>query len=85
MPLRTAARALLLTAVILPVVQAVLWWVGGMLRAMGDRQGAALVGHVGTACQVVWAVDVVALLLVVAWLVLESDRPPAAPPQEQDR
>ena len=75
MNLRTAAKWLLVLSLALPVVQGVLYWVGGLLRSMGDAAGAAVVGHVGTACQIVWSVGLVGLLLVIA-LVSLSERPP---------
>jgi hypothetical protein len=76
MTLRAAGKTLLILSLALPVVQAVLVWVAGLLRAMGDAAGAAIVGHVGTACQVAWSVSLVGLLLLVAITVL-SERPPA--------
>ena len=57
MTLRSAVKTLLVLSLALPVVEAVLVWVAGLLRAMGDAAGAAIVGHVGTACQVVWSVE----------------------------
>ena len=35
---------------------------------MGDEAGAAIIGHVGTACQVVWSVCLVGLVIVLAML-----------------
>jgi hypothetical protein len=75
MTLREAAKLLLVVSLALPVIQAVLVWVAGLLRSMGDAAGAAIVGHVGTACQVVWSVGLVGLLLVIATLLL-NERPP---------
>ena len=57
MTLRSAAKTLLVLALALPVVQCVLIWVRGLLTSMGDAAGATIIGHVGTACQVVWAVS----------------------------
>jgi len=70
MTLRSAARMLLVLSLALPVVQAVLVWTGGLLRAMGDAAGAAVVGYVGTAGQVVWSISLVGLLVVLAVIVL---------------
>ena len=50
----------------LPLVAAVLVWVAGLLRAMGDEAGATAVGYVGTACQVIWLVSLVGLLVTLA-------------------
>jgi hypothetical protein len=75
MTLRSAAKTLLVISLVLPVVQAVLVWVAGLLTAMGDGAGADIVSHVGTACQVVWTVSLVGLVIVLALIVL-SERPP---------
>ena len=75
MSVRSATRILLALALGLPVVQAVLIWVGGLLRSMGDDAGAAIVGHVGTACQVAWPISIVGLVITLA-LVAISERPP---------
>lgn len=75
MKLRSAALWFLVLALALPVVQGVLYWVGGLLRSMGDAAGATVVGHVGTGCQVAWSVALVGLLLTLALMSL-SERPP---------
>ncbi len=75
MTLRSAAKTLLVLALALPVVQAVLVWVRGLLTSMGDSEGGAIIGHVGTVCQVTWAITLVGLVIVVALLTL-SERPP---------
>jgi hypothetical protein len=62
---RTATKTLLVLALALPVVQIVLLWAGGLLKSMGDEAGAAIVWHVGTACQVAWAVALVGLVIVL--------------------
>jgi Na+-driven multidrug efflux pump len=72
---RSAAKTLLVLSLALPVIQAVLVWVSGLLRAMGDAAGAEIVRHVGTACQVVWTIGLVGLLVVLALVVL-NERPP---------
>jgi hypothetical protein len=73
--LRSATKTLLVLALALPVAQAVLAWVAGLLRSMGDASGAAVVGHVGTSCQVVWSLSLVGLVIVLALVVL-NERPP---------
>ena len=74
MTLRSAVKWLLVLTLALPVVAAVLVWVAGLLRAMGDAAGAAVVGYVGTACQVVWSVGLVGLLITLAMMTL-NERP----------
>jgi hypothetical protein len=59
----------------LPIVQSVLFWIQGMLKSMGDEAGAAMIRDVGTGCQVVWSVALVALVIVLAFLVLNDYTP----------
>ena len=75
MSLRSATKTLLVLALALPVVQGVLFWIRGLLSGMGDADGAAIIGHVGTACQVLWLISVVGLVVVLAILVLVEWRP----------
>jgi hypothetical protein len=75
MNLRSATKTLLVLVLGLPVVQMVLIWVRGLLTSMGDAEGGAIIGHVGTACQVSWALCLVALVIVVSLVVLNG-RPP---------
>jgi hypothetical protein len=42
---------------------------------MGDAAGAAVIGHVGTACQVAWTISLVGLVIALAVQALQ-DRPP---------
>jgi hypothetical protein len=74
MTLRSALKTLLALAVGLPIVQAVLFWVGGLLANMGDEGGAKIIQHAVTACQVAWAVSVVGLVITLALVVL-NERP----------
>ena len=72
--LRTTVKYLLVLTLALPLVAAVLVWVGGLLRAMGDAAGATAVGYVGIACQVAWLVCLVGLLVTLSIMVL-GERP----------
>lgn len=72
MTLRNAVKLLLVLVLALPLVAAVLLWVVGLLRAMGDDGGAAVVGHVGTGCQVVWLVSLVGLLVTLALTAIQE-------------
>ena len=75
MTLRSATKTLLVLVLALPVAQMVLIWVRGLLNSMGDAEGGAIIGHVGTICQVVWALCLVALVIVLS-LVVFNDRSP---------
>jgi hypothetical protein len=74
MTLRSATKVLLTLALGLPVIQAVLIWVAGLLKSMGDEAGATIIRHVGTGCQAVWSVCLVGLVIVLA-LVALNERP----------
>jgi hypothetical protein len=74
MTLRSVTKTLLGLAVGLPITQAVLFWVGGLVATMGDEDGAKIIRHVVTACQVAWAVSVVGLVISLALVVL-NERP----------
>ncbi len=75
MSLRPALKSLLALALALPIIQCVLIWVRGLLLSMGDLGGAAVIGHVGTACLVVWSIGLVGLVIVLA-IVAVVERPP---------
>jgi hypothetical protein len=75
MTLRSWAKTLLAMALGLPIVQIVLFWVGGLLASMGDQDGARIIQHIGTACQVLWAVGVVGLVIALALVVLNEPPP----------
>jgi len=66
MNLRCSVKLLLVSVLGLPILQAVLTWVTGLLKAMGDPAAAAVVGYVNTAAQVTWLVCVVGLLITLA-------------------
>jgi hypothetical protein len=75
MTLRSATKTLLVLVLALPMAQIVLVWFRGLLNSMGDAEGGAVIGHVGTACQVCWAMSLVGLIVLVAFKIL-NDRPP---------
>jgi hypothetical protein len=72
MTLRSATKTLLVLVLALPMAQIVLISVRGLLISMGDADGGAIIGHVGTLCQVVWALCLVALVIVLALVVLND-------------
>ena len=66
MTLRCAVRWLVVLTLALPVAQALLWWVGGLLKAMGDVPAATVVGHVNTGAGVIWLLSLVGLVVTLA-------------------
>lgn len=75
MSLRSAAKTLLVLALALPVVQCVLFGVGGLLTSMGDEDGAAIIGHLGTLGLAAWALTLVGLVIVLT-IIIVSEEPP---------
>lgn len=73
MTLRCALRWLVVLALAIPLGQSLLWWVAGLLKAMGDAPAAAVLGHVNTALGVVWLLSLVGLVVTLA---LESLKKP---------
>ena len=65
MTLHSATRWLLLLVLGLPLAQAVLVWVGGLLSAMGDAAGAMVVGRISTGVGVLWLISLVGLVVVL--------------------
>jgi hypothetical protein len=70
MLLRNALKTLLVLVLALPLVAGVLVWVVALLRGMGDAGGAIVVGYVGVACQIVWLICLVGLLVTLSIAVL---------------
>ncbi len=64
-------------ALFLPVGTIVLWGLAQVLGKMGDASGGVVVGRVALACGILWALDVVFLVLVQAIHLLS---PPDEPP-----
>lgn len=63
-----------LVALVLPIVCCVLIAVGALLHAMDDGAGAAVVNRLALASGVLWLVDLVVLLLLVAVRALYEPR-----------
>ncbi len=73
---RTAVKSLLTLVLGLPVIQAVLVWVGGLLGTMGDEATQSVLKTVNTTLGIVWLTSLVGLLVVLAMQSLEDrDRP----------
>lgn len=63
---RAAVKLLLGFVLGLPVVIAVLGWVGGLLTAMEDNTAANILMHLSTAFSVLWLVTIVGLVIALA-------------------
>lgn len=63
MRLRTAIRWLAGLTLGLPLLQAVLLWTAGLLRAMADEAAANVLGRINVAAGVLWLVSLVGLVV----------------------
>jgi hypothetical protein len=66
MTLRNATKLLLLCVLGLPLTQAVLAWVKGLLTAMGDKSAATVVSHIVTIAGTLWLITLVGLVVTLA-------------------
>ena len=66
MTLRNATKLLLLCVLGLPLMQAVLAWVKGLLTAMGDKSAATVVSHLVTIAGTLWLITLVGLVVTLA-------------------
>jgi hypothetical protein len=70
MSLRNAVSYLLVAALVLPMAVLMLLGVGRLLAALGDQLGSAVLDRIGLAGGLLWLLDLVCLLLVVAIQIL---------------
>ena len=73
---RTILAILLAVAVLLPVAQGVLYWVGNLLSAMDDADGAVFAARLTLALGVFWVLDLILLVLALAVNSLDNRQPP---------
>ena len=69
---RPVLTALLVTALLLPVVQTVLYGVGKLLTAMQDVVGARFIDRLILVCATLWVISLVALVVLLAMQSLGS-------------
>jgi hypothetical protein len=79
MTLRSALKLLLGLAIGLPLVQTLLFWVAGLLRAMGDEAAATFLGRVNVVAAVLWLASLVALVVLLSLKAIDQ---PSAPQDE---
>lgn len=72
MTLRTALKTLLGLALGLPLVQSLLFWVAGLLTAMGDAGGATFLNRANTVLGVVWLASLTGLVVALAVRALDE-------------
>ncbi len=72
---RTAVLILLIAAVVLPIIVTILSGTASLFASLGDASAAAFLGRAALAVGLVWTIELVCLLLVLAWNSL-ADNPP---------
>jgi hypothetical protein len=78
-PLKRILVGLLVGALGLPILMCVLFALGRLLAAMQDAVGADAVGRISLALYVLWAADLIGLVVIQAILSLGG---PPQPPDE---
>jgi hypothetical protein len=58
--------SLLVVAILLPIALCVVFGVGSLLAQMGDAAGATVLYRIALAGGILWAVDLISLLLTLA-------------------
>ena len=66
MALRTGLIILLGLTLGLPLAQSLLWWIAGLLKAMGDEAAATVIGRISIGASVLWLASLVALTVLLA-------------------
>ena len=66
MTLRAGLIILLGLTLGLPLVQSLLWWVAGLLNAMGDAPAATAIGRISMGAGILWLASLVALVVLLA-------------------
>ena len=73
MTVRSGVKLLLAFSIALPLLQAVLFWVAGLLRAMGDERASDLLSGIQTAAGVLWLISLAGLVVALALKAVEED------------
>lgn len=81
MTIRSALKLLLGLALGLPLLQTLLFWVAGLLGAMGDAAAATFLGRVNVGVGVLWLASIVGLVVLLA---MKAVNEPAGSQDELD-
>jgi hypothetical protein len=74
-----AVFALIATAILLPITICVVFGVAALLQAMGDSVGGAALHRIALACGVLWTINLICLVLVLAIGTLRGPDEPDGP------
>jgi len=72
MTLRNALKLLLGLALGLPLLQSLLFWVAGLLAAMGDAAGATFLNRANIVLGVLWLATLTGLVVALAFRALDD-------------
>jgi hypothetical protein len=75
MTLRSSLKLLLGLALGLPLLQTLLFWVAGLLRAMGDAAAATFLGRMNVGVGVFWLASLVGLVVLLAMKAVNEPAP----------
>lgn len=64
---RKAVLILLIAAVVLPIIVAILSGAASLFASLGDATAAAFLGRAALAVGLAWTVELICLLLLLAW------------------
>jgi hypothetical protein len=78
MSARSAVKLLLALSIGLPLLQAILFWIGGLLEAMGDEAASGALSRIQMAAGVLWLISLSGLVVVLAVRSLEEDDGPSS-------
>ncbi len=70
---------LIVTAVLLPITTCVVFGVASLLGAMGDAAGASVLQRIALGCGILWAIELISLVLVLAVGTLRGPDQPDEP------
>jgi hypothetical protein len=70
---------LIAIALLLPITICVVFGVAGLLQAMGDTAGGAALHWIALACGILWVIDLIGLVLVLAIGTLRGPDEPDGP------
>ena len=73
---RSVVSVLLAAALLFPIAQGILYWVGSLLAAMQDAAGQQFVNRLVMGLGVLWLIDLVVLVIALA---INSQTPPSEP------
>ena len=74
MTTRSGIKLLLGLAIGLPVLQTLLFWVSGLLAAMGDQAAANFLQRVNLGAAILWLVSLVGLIVLLGVLAVSDSR-----------